>query len=95
MIELSAESIHYARIGTVHRIYAAVVMQVAKGQWSTQQLADRLGLSQKQIKLWLASPKGWTLETVSDLCLAMDCEMSVELLPFAITEPPTAGQEQP
>jgi DNA-binding Xre family transcriptional regulator len=93
MIELSEESMRYARIGTIHSIYAAVVMQVAKGQWSTQQLADRLGLSPKQIKTWLASPNGWTLRTVSDLCLAMDCEIDARLIPFSAPEPPTTGEK--
>lgn len=40
-------------------------------------LAKRLGLSRAQITRWLSSPGNWTLDTLSDLLLAMNCQASI------------------
>ena len=46
------------------------------------QLAQALGKDPAQITRWFAVPGNWTLDTVSDLLLAMQAEMSDEVIPF-------------
>lgn len=41
-------------------------------------LAERLGVDRAQITRWLSSPGNWTIDTLSDLLLAMGCRARVE-----------------
>lgn len=47
------------------------------------EIARRIGRKPEQITRWLASPGNWTLDTVSDLMLAMGAEPKVETWPLA------------
>lgn len=78
----STESQLYMRVATVHRIYAVVIAQIAKGEWTVEEIGQRLGKPASWVTARLESPKGWTLNLVSDLCLAIGCEVHFGLSPF-------------
>lgn len=80
--QLKSHSIDYMRIATIHRVYAIVVAQVAKGEWSHEEIGARLDKPTKWVAKTLSSPSGWTLNLVSDLCLAMNCEIAFHIFPF-------------
>ncbi len=50
---------------------------------SKKHLAQKLGKDPSQITRWLAAPTNWTLDTISDLLLAMDAEMNFQIAPFS------------
>jgi hypothetical protein len=47
-----------------------------------KEIADRLGKDPSQITRWLSGPGNWTLETISDLLVAMDAEMEFSVIAF-------------
>src|SRR5258708_486869 len=57
------------------RLYEIVVSEFLKrkasGQMTRAKLARRIGRKPEQITRWLGAPGNWTLETVSDLMLAI------------------------
>ena len=57
------------------RLYELVVSEFLKkeraGQLTRAELARRIGRKPQQISRWLGAPGNWTLETVSDLLLAI------------------------
>lgn len=46
-------------------------------------LARRIGRKPEQVTRWFGSPGNWTLETVSDLLIAMECELDPVLKDLA------------
>jgi hypothetical protein len=69
------------------RLYELVVKEFLKkersGQLTRADLARRIGRKPEQITRWLGAPGNWTLETVSDLLLAISkAELNFELYPL-------------
>ena len=67
----------YFRANTRRRAYEVVLekfMQRADEEKLTRaDLARKLGASPAQVTRWLSSPSNWTLDTFSDLLLALSC----------------------
>ena len=78
---LSVGDIAYYRQRQQNRVFEAVwlefVNQVETSGLTKKTIADRLGKSPSQITRWLSGPTNWTLDTVSDLLLAMKCEITI------------------
>jgi hypothetical protein len=69
------------------RLYELVVSEFLKKERSREltraDLARRIGRKPEQITRWLGAPGNWTLETVSDLLLAISkAELNFELAPL-------------
>jgi transcriptional regulator with XRE-family HTH domain len=75
----SERDIVYFRTRCRNRFYQAVVAYFAaqaqhKGLTQVE-LAKLLGKDAAQINRWLSGPGNWTLDTISDLLLAMNAEL--------------------
>ena len=89
---LDEETLTYARLAMIHRIYATVLYQKVRTRSPVGFLAQRLRWTVQQMTNCLEQPEGWTLDTVSDLLLAMNCEIAAVVIhPFP--ELPTVPQE--
>jgi hypothetical protein len=69
------------------RLYELVVTEFLKkeraGNLTRSDLARRIGRKPEQISRWLGAPGNWTIETVSDLLLAIaQSELNFELAPL-------------
>jgi hypothetical protein len=69
------------------RLYELVVSEFLKkeraGELTRAELARRIGRKPEQITRWLGAPGNWTIETVSDLLLAISkSELNFELAPL-------------
>ena len=76
--EIPPGKIAYFRERLRNRLYDLVVTEFLSQQ-KTQQLtradvARRIGRRPEQLTRWLGAPGNWTLDTVSDLLLAMGAE---------------------
>ena len=75
---LTLGELEYFRERLRNAVHEAVLRQFIKcadSGLTKALLAKRLGRKPEQITRWLGAPGNWTLETVSDLLLAMDCEL--------------------
>lgn len=85
--QLSAGQLGYFRARLRNAIHEAVlgkfIHEYESNGLTKARLAKRLGKRPEQITRWLAAPGNWTLETVSDLLLAMNSELRVEAAPWA------------
>jgi transcriptional regulator with XRE-family HTH domain len=77
--KISDEDISYFRERNRNRVYAAVtgvfLRLVEKESLTKREIAFRLGKEPSQITRWLSGPSNWTLDTISDLLLAMGAEL--------------------
>lgn len=77
----------YFRGRLINRIHALVIEEFDRlskaGKINKAQLAKRIGREPAQVTRWLGSPGNWTIETLSDLLLAMKCEPSISILSLA------------
>lgn len=69
------------------RLYELVVSEFLRkekaGELTKADLARRIGRKPEQISRWLGAPGNWTLETVSDLLLAISkAELAFTLVPL-------------
>jgi hypothetical protein len=69
------------------RLYELVVTEFMKkersGELTRSELAKRIGRKPEQITRWLGAPGNWTIETVSDLLLAISkSELNFQLSPL-------------
>ena len=73
----------YFRRRLSNHIYATVLKEFLRlekaGLISRAKLAQRIGRRPEQITRWLGSSGNWTIETLSDLLLAMKCEPSISI----------------
>jgi hypothetical protein len=88
----------YFRTRVRHRIYDLVVREFLRWQKDSgltkKDLARRIDRQAAQITRWLSYPGNWTLDTVSDLLLAMraEPEFSVALIAERIAATPEPKQ---
>ncbi|MEJ1965144.1 MAG: helix-turn-helix transcriptional regulator [Gammaproteobacteria bacterium] len=75
----SERDIFYFRTRCRNRFYQAVVayfaLQAQEKGLTQAELAKLLGKDAAQINRWLSGPGNWTLDTISDLLLAMNAEL--------------------
>ena len=97
--KVSQDVLHFARRATVSRVHAAV-LSVFIGRchncgFSLEALAKRLGKPTKAVGVILDEPENWSLDTVSDLLLAMDCEAGfrIQEVLFSDSAPPTPKEQ--
>jgi helix-turn-helix protein len=79
--QLRAGDIAYYRERQRNRVFEAVwaefVNQAETAGLTKKMLAERLGKHPSQITRWFSGPANWELDTISDLFLAMNCEMTI------------------
>ena len=72
---ISKDDLYYFRQRNRNRIFAAVIARftqlVETKGLTKREVAFRLGKEPSQITRWLSGPSNWTLDTFSDLLLAM------------------------
>ena len=78
---LSESDKAYFRAKTRRHVHGVVLEKFMQhsddDKLSRSALAHRLNVNRAQITRWLSSPGNWTLDTLSDLLLAMSCQASV------------------
>jgi len=81
---ISAREIFYFRQRQKNKVFQSVleyfVSLAEKGQITKKELAEKLGKDPAQITRWFNAPGNWTLDTISDLLLAMGAEMKHEVM---------------
>lgn len=94
---MGADDIVYYRERNRNKVYAAVVSLFSKlvdtERLTKREIAFRLGKEPAQITRWLSGPSNWTLDTVSDLLLAMGRELDYKVVP--VDSPRELGTEHP
>jgi transcriptional regulator with XRE-family HTH domain len=79
--EIPKHKLAYFRARLRNRIYDLVISEFAKLQEekgvSKADLANRIGRDAAQISRWLSAPSNWTLDTISDLLIAMRAELQL------------------
>jgi hypothetical protein len=73
---LSAGDLAYFRERQSNRVYEAVFKAFVGTGITKADLARRLKKKPEQLTRWLSGPGNWTLDTVSDLLLALGSEMT-------------------
>lgn len=88
--KISSRDIFYFRQRQKNKVYQAVIAFFAKKAEehgiTKKDLAIRFDRDPAQITRWFSGPGNWTLDTISDLLLAMDAEMRHEILLFNLDE---------
>lgn len=82
---LSPHQVEYFRARLKNRIHDAVLAAFeakARDGFTRADLARRLERRPEQVTRWLGAPGNWTIETVSDLLLAMGLELEPEVRPL-------------
>ncbi|MBF6567435.1 MAG: helix-turn-helix transcriptional regulator [Candidatus Binataceae bacterium] len=81
--EIPRNKLAYFRARLRNRLYdfiiTAFVREQENGKLSRKQLAERIGRRPEQITRWLSGPSNWTLDTISDLLIAMGAEAEFAL----------------
>jgi hypothetical protein len=79
---LSQRTIFYCRERLRNRIFDCVIKamadRVASGAATRAMIARRLGKDPGQVSRWFSGPSNWTIDTISDLMLALDAELILE-----------------
>lgn len=83
---ISMDDLYYYRQRHRNRVFSAVVSLFSKlvetKGLTKRELALRLGKEPAQITRWFSGPSNWTLDTVSDLLLAMGGELDHKTSPI-------------
>ena len=81
--QIPAGKLAYFQARLSNLLHEAVLTQFTKLEkdkgFTRADLARRIGRKPEQVTRWFGSPGNWTLETVSDLLLAMGCELEPKL----------------
>ncbi len=87
---ISSDVLHFAQLALASRIQSAVlsifVGRCQNSGFSLSKLAKALGKTESAMGSLLSNTPQWDLDTVSDLFLAMGCEMSVQIRELYFTE---------
>ena len=85
--DLTQRDIYYYRHRYRERVYQSVMAYFARCAERTgvtkAQISKSLDRDPASISRWFSGPGNWTLDIVSDLLLAMDAEMSDDVVPFS------------
>jgi len=85
-IAISSRNIYFFRQRQKNKVFQSVIAYFAKRAelegLTKKELAKRLGKNPSQITRWFSGPGNWTLDTISDLLLAMDAEMEHRVIPL-------------
>lgn len=77
--KIALENLAYYRERNRNKVYAAVVALFSRlvetQNITKREIAYRLSKEPAQITRWFSGPSNWTLDTVSDLLLAMGAEL--------------------
>lgn len=96
---LTEREIFYFRQRNRNKIFQSIVAhfaeEAANNGLTKRELAHRLGKDPAQITRWFSGPGNWTLDTVSDLLLAMDRELSAKTERLYLREGPEFLQFNP
>ena len=80
------------------RLYDLIISEFKKQQaengLTQKKVADRLGKRPEQINRWLAAPGNWTLDTVSNLLLAI-CKGELEIGVSVLSEQSPRNRRRP
>ena len=79
---LTDREIYYFRERNRNKIFQSVIAHFANEAASgltKRELAKRLGKDPAQITRWFSGPSNWTLDTISDLLLAMSSELDCHI----------------
>jgi hypothetical protein len=84
---LPRREIYYYRQRQKNRVFADICAffaeEAAKGGISKRIIADRIACDPALITRWLSAPSNLTLDTISDLLLALGAEMDCRIVSFA------------
>ncbi len=82
--KIPAKDIFYFRQRLKNKIFesalAYFVGLAEEKNLTKKDIAKSLGKDPAQITRWFAGPNNWTLDTISDLLLAMDAELKCEIV---------------
>jgi hypothetical protein len=93
---IADREIFYHRQRQKNRIFSELTSfyaEEAEGGASKRKIAQRLKKDPAQLTRWLAAPSNLTLDTISDLLLALDAEMDYRIVRFRDRE--TANEMHP
>lgn len=78
----------YFRERQRNRLHEVVLREFLRSKLTKAELARRMGKKPEQVTRWLAAPGNWTLDTVSDLLLAISAgELAIDVsYPFERSE---------
>ncbi len=83
-VEVSKRDLYFFRQRLKNKIFQSVVAYFAKEakakKITKKDLAIALGKDPAQITRWLSGPNNWTLDTISDLLLALNAELHHEVV---------------
>lgn len=89
--ELSNRDIYYFQQRNKNRVFEKIVSFFAEEAEqrgvTKKQIAQRLDRDPAQISRWLSAPNNLTLDSISDLLLALDAEMDYEIARFSERAP--------
>ncbi len=84
--QIRERDIHYYRRRLKNRVYEQLVdffvSEVDKSHITKKDIAERLRREPSQITRWLSAPANLTLDTISDLLLALDAELDMKVVKF-------------
>lgn len=84
---VNPKDVYYFRQRQKNKVFQSVIAYFAKlaehEGLTKKDLAERLQKDPAQITRWFSGPSNWTLDTISDLLLAMDAEMQYSITPFS------------